>query len=331
MAIKQILLASLALTLTTVGIYYLMDNSESTNSNLQSFMTHQRKFNKRYSSKEEMKYRLSIYKNNLDMIRKHNSMGKSWKMGENQFTDLTFEEFQSSYLIEEPIKNTVTKDAVPNLECGNVDWRKKGKVSRVKDQGSCGSCWAFSTTGSLESAYAIFKDENLEFSEQELVDCTQPYGNYGCNGGYMNLAYDYILKSKITLEADYPYRGVDQNCKNPATVRHDIKSYNFIDPIDVNGLMTATTNQPVASLIEVTEDFMHYSSGIYTNNSSSCGKSLNHAILVVGFFVDTVNSYFIVKNSWAETWGENGYIRVKIGSGTGTCGLANKYDTYPVL
>lgn len=331
MAINQIIIASVALAIVTIGMFYLANDEIEPGNHMQRFTVHQQRFNKRYTSKDEMKFRFGVYKKNLDRIDKHNKQASSFKMGENAFTDLTFEEFKRGYLSSTPIKNSVTFDSVPNLECGNVDWRRKNAVSRVKDQGNCGSCWAFATTGSLESAYTIFKNQNLELSEQELVDCSQEEGNYGCNGGYMSLGFDYILKKNISLEENYAYTGKNGTCQTSQGTKYSVAGYKKIDPVDVNGLMSAVTIQPTTALIEIRDDFIHYSSGIYTNNDSGCGGSLNHAVLVVGFFVDTVGSYFIVKNSWSDKWGEDGYIRIKIGRGSGICGLANENDVYPSL
>ena len=313
----------------TAGLYMLLNAPADKKDYLKGFMEHKRKYNKLHATKEDLEYRFSVYVDNMKFIEEQNAQGKSFTLGENHFSDLTFEEFSQKYL-SKPIPHSFKMHHFGTMEEGEVDWVKKGKVTRVKNQQACGSCWAFSAIGSLESAYAIFKDKNIELSEQELVDCSFEYGNNGCHGGLMNHAFDYVDDNKVATEDDYGYKGREGTCKaDQYTEKYGLNSYNAIDPVDVTGLAKVLSNQPVSVAIEVQRDFMHYTGGIYSN--SSCGYSLNHGVLAVGYKNTADEKYFKVKNSWGAAWGEQGYIRVAIGSGSGTCGIANEADVYPVL
>jgi len=330
MAIKTFLLASLAIAAATTAIYLSFSAPVNNKTYLNSFMEHKKKYNKLHANREDLEYRYSVYVDNMKFIEEHNSKGKSYILGENQFSDLTFEEFSQKYLTQ-PIDNEVKLNHRSQLKDGQVDWVSQGKVSRVKNQQACGSCWAFSTIGALESAFAIQKNINVELSEQELVDCSSSYGNNGCNGGIMSLAFDYIQDNKVSTEKDYVYTAADDDCKaEEYTEKYGINSYNVIDPIDVTGLVTALEKQPVSVAIEVRRDFMHYTSGVYVSDSS-CGNALNHGVLAVGYKNTGGESYFKVKNSWGSAWGESGFIRMAIGSGSGTCGIANETDVYPLV
>ena len=226
----------------------------------------------------------------------------------------------------------------------SVDWTEKGVVTPVKDQGQCGSCWSFSTTGALEGAYAIKTGELASFSEQQLVDC-DTLGNggkdHGCNGGLMDNAFHWIMKNDgLCLETDYPYVSGSTKtagpCKTSCKVVQGSDIETFVD-IKANSdeeFVTALTRQPIAVAIEADQrEFQLYKSGILTSN---CGTNLDHGVLAVGYGTDTSLGleYYKVKNSWSETWGEAGYIRLARGSnynaGKGQCGILME-ASYPVV
>jgi C1A family cysteine protease len=332
MAFKEIMLAALAITTTIFAVHLLKDSKTPVaNNDLMAFHAYNRKHGKSHGSKEEFAYRFAIYQDNKKYIDAHNKKSSTFTLGENKFADLTFEEFASKYLSHKTIKNNVFGLRTPLLNEGAVvDWREKGIVTRVKNQGACGSCWAFAATGALESAFALKTKELIEFSESELVDCSGDYGNEGCNGGEMNSAFDYVKDHKIGLESDYPYRPVTGKCHKDETKRREtIKSYTSIQPADVNGLINAIKITPVSVGIEVQRDFQLYKGGIFSSSNKHCGEDLNHGVLAVGFNTTAETPFFIVKNSWGESWGEHGYIRVAIGTGSGTCGIASTDDAYP--
>jgi len=335
MAFKEVLLAALAITSTALALYMFQGSASVTQKeHLDSFLQFNKRFGKIHGSQSELEYRYSIYLDNKKFIEEKNAQNLSFTLGENNFADLTFEEFASKYLSHTIIRNKVFrgKNMKRVFLDGGKDWRKEGKVAPVKNQGACGSCWAFSAIGSLESAYAIKNGEIQTFSEMELVDCSGEYGNNGCNGGLMSNAFDYIKDNQIGLSADYPYRPVQGHCHaDKSKTRISITDYSPISPVDVDGLVSAINNQPVSVAIEVRRDFQLYKGGIYTSDDS-CGESLNHGVLAVGYSAaGNGDDFFVVKNSWGESWGEQGFVRMAIGSGSGTCGIANEADVYPTL
>lgn len=164
-----------------------------------------------------------------------------------------------------------------------IDWAAQGKVQKVKDQKNCGSCWAFSAVGALESAYAIFKTVDVpNLSEQELVDCSNPYGNQGCNGGLMNLAFDYVLDNKLNTENDYPYKGRNQGCDDSKKGHgaYGLKKCVKVEP-NVQGLINALTQQPISVAMTVEYSFMFYDSGVL--DPWFCDDEVDHGVLAVGF------------------------------------------------
>lgn len=332
MRIHTLMLFTILVTLTT--LLYLKGVREDKNNEkkeiLKKFMEFKNKFKKTHPTDEEFLYRLKIFSSNLKMVNHINSLNLSYKLELNKYSELTFEEFKAIYLSpisEKPQFETQTS----SLKKSSKDWRKSQDVSKVKNQMECGSCWAFSTTGSLESAYSIFKKKKIDLSEQELVDCSKGYGNYGCNGGMMYLAYDYIRDRGIGISKEYPYSGIEGKCGVEKTSeRYHVGAYKQIQPINVLGLVQALDQQPVSAAIEVMEDFRFYKEGIYTRND--CGQNLNHGVLVVGYFSESdqpEENYFIVKNSWGEDWGDSGYIKMQIGNDNGICGIANHTDIFP--
>jgi C1A family cysteine protease len=333
MAFKEVLLAALAITSTALALYMIQGEKLTQKDHLQSFMSFNRKFAKEHGSREEMEFRYAIYADNKKFIEQRNKQVKTFKLGENHFADMSFEEFASKYLSKnaQPNKVFYGKSLKLSLSEGEKDWRAENKVTEVKNQGACGSCWAFSTIGSLESAYAIKNNELKHFSEMELVDCSGSYGNQGCNGGLMANAFEYVKEHGVGLSSDYPYRPIQGKCHADSTKeRITISEYKPISPVDVDGLISALEVNPVSVAIEVRRDFQLYHSGVYTADES-CGSALNHGVTAVGYSSKNGEGYFIVKNSWGESWGESGFVRMEIGSGSGTCGIANEADVYPVL
>ncbi|XP_070687246.1 pro-cathepsin H-like [Pempheris klunzingeri] len=283
--------------------------------------------NKTYST-NEYNERLQIFTENKRRIDKHNAGNHSFTMGLNQFSDMTFDEFKKAFLWSEPQNCSATKGnyiSSNGPHPDSIDWRKKGKyVTDVKNQGSCGSCWTFSTTGCLESVTAINTGKLTPLSEQQLVDCAQDFNNHGCNGGLPSQAFEYIMYSKgLMTEQDYPYTAYDGKCvykpdMAAAFVKEvmNITAYNEMEMVDAVG-----TLNPVSFAFEVTSDFMQYSQGVYT--STECHNTtdkVNHAVLAVGYGKENGSPYWIVKNSWGTRWGIDGYFLIE--RGKNMCGLA---------
>jgi C1A family cysteine protease len=266
---------------------------------------------------EEEAIRFRIFQGNLKKIREHNAGDYSYKMGVNQFTDLTQTEFEQTYLrpIESP--KVMTVDTVELNALGDVDWRSKGAVTPIKDQAQCGSCWAFSTVGGMEGCVEIASGSLISMSEQQLVDCDKT--SYGCNGGLMTNAYNYIIKhGGICSESAYPYTARTGTCKDTqCTSVATLTGFTNVATGSVTGLQNACNIEPVSIAVDAS-NFASYRSGIFSN----CGTSLNHGITLVGY---VSGQYWICKNSWGAGWGESGYIRLAWGN---TCGIANM-ATYP--
>jgi len=200
----------------------------------------------------------------------------------------------------------------------------------VKNQQQCGSCWSFSTTGSVEGAWALAGNPLVSLSEQQLVDCSTAQGNQGCNGGLMDQAFQFIISNGgICSEASYPYTATGPNtCQTTCENVAHISSYADVATGDENQLKAAVAVQPVSVAIEADQQvFQLYSSGVLTD--SGCGTQLDHGVLVVGYGTDaSAGPYWKVKNSWGASWGENGYIR--IARGTNECGVATE-PSYPIV
>jgi len=298
-----------------------------TDSSLGAFNDFKTQFSKQYKSAAEEALRFNIFQQNLAFINQHNAEfaagQQTYTVGVNQFADLSKTEYAAMYLRpfnSTRVRNEVVLPEVPNA--GSVDWRTKGAVTPVKDQGQCGSCWAFSTTGSTEGAHAIKTGSLVSLSEQQLVDCSGAEGNQGCNGGLMDYGFEYIIKNKgITTEAAYPYTARDGVCKKSQTPAATLTGYTDVPHNSEAQLLAAVTQQPVSVAIEADQSgFQFYKSGVFTG---PCGTQLDHGVLAVGYGTQGSTDYWIVKNSWGVSWGLQGYILMARGHGaSGLCGIA---------
>lgn len=316
------------------GIFLLADDGQTASVSEESvgaFRQFVREYNKNYSSLEESNYRLGVFHTNLLTIQEHNQKGLSWKMGVNKFADLTWEEFQKGYLIQDPEPNEPFDGPVPELGAEEKDWVKEGKVTPVKDQGQCGSCYAFGGMASIESAWAMHTGNLTAFSEKEIIDCSNDWGNTGCKSGYIEEVYNYVIDEGISKLSDYPYQPKAEKCTVDKTkARFGLVSYNRIKPIDMSGFYNALKQQPISFCFDCRKDFHLYNSGVY-KGEDGCGTAKNHCMLATGwgFDKDLKSAYIRTKNSWGLTWGEKGFVRFYLKGGSGTCGMANRLSTFP--
>ncbi|XP_027182057.1 zingipain-2-like, partial [Coffea eugenioides] len=298
---------------------------------------------KTYPSEEEKQYRLRVFEDNYDYVTKHNSLANStYTLSLNAFADLTHHEFKAKYLgfsasadglirLNRGSSSIGASGAVGKYDIpSSLDWRNKGTVTNVKDQGSCGACWAFSATGAIEGINEIVTGSLVSLSEQELIDCDRSYNN-GCNGGLMDYTYEFVVKNGgIDTEQDYPFKGRDGTCNSNKLKRRVVSIDGYIDvpPNNEQELLQAVAAQPVSVGICGSErGFQLYSGGIFTG---PCSTSLDHAVLIVGYDSKNGADYWIVKNSWGTSWGINGYIHIirNSGNSAGVCGI-NMMASYP--
>ncbi len=290
------------------------------------FLKYVAKYGKSYGTKEEFEFRAEAFKKTLAALSEENSKNdNTFRFGVNKFADWTPSEFKR-ILSYKPLRGSKTA-AVPaeNVSIPDaIDWRSQGKVNPVKDQGQCGSCWAFSAVGAMESRFAIKVGTLLSLSEQQLVDCAGgTYGNMGCDGGDMGTAMQYAHDYGMELESDYPYHAVDQTCAWDKTKATHAKPTGVVNVATNNAqaLKTAIAEGPVSVAIEAdTFVFQFYSGGIL--NSKSCGTNLDHGVVAVGYGADASGKpYYIVRNSWGSSWGVGGYVNIAIVDGAGICGI----------
>lgn len=293
---------------------------------------------------EDFSKRMEIFCDNLEFIDTHNARNKTYTLGLNAFAHLTHEEFLNTYTTSaftRPRFGGAFRTALPRTGLrsagtvsapASIDWVSKGAVTPVKDQGQCGSCWSFSTTGSMEGAYFVKYGTLTSFSEQELVDCSSPL-NHGCNGGLPDRAFRWIENNGgLCSEDAYPYvsgttlkAGTCSNSKCEPVKGSQVSGWTDLDTTN-QAMVNALAVQPVSIAIEADQRaFQFYSGGVFP--ASECGNNLDHAVLAVGY--DSVS--YRVKNSWGTSWGDNGYIYLeksdaaeKVG---GTCGMLMEAST----
>jgi len=258
-------------------------------------------------------YRFGVYVANKMHIEEENMKPNTYSLGENQFMDLTREEFIDTYLtlvsdIEVPEVQTPVDINDANFKA--INWVTAGGVSPIKNQGSCGSCYAFSVTGAIESAELIQKTGTSVFAEQQIVDCSRAMGNLGCNGGSLLATYQWVKKWGIDEEKNYPYTAKDGTCKHKDGKFH-IEKYHMLNPGMCKEFAEALKTGPVSVAVDAS-NWHFYKEGIFSN----CGFALNHGVLIVG--VDDEGNW-LVKNSWDSSWGEKGFIRLAHGDTCGIC------------
>ncbi|XP_054749842.2 procathepsin L-like [Lytechinus pictus] len=296
-----------------------------------------------YHSDVEENRRGKIWKENLEIVLEHKvkfDEGKvSYELGMNQFADMTNEEFvrmmtgfRHNVTSKVPSGSTFLPPSYAELP-KQVDWRTKGYVTPVKDQKQCGSCWAFSATGSLEGQHFKKTSKLVSLSEQNLVDCSGPEGNEGCNGGLMDQAFQYIIDAHgIDTEASYPYKAVDGQCHfKKSDVGATVTGYTDVTSGSEKALQKAVAHEgPISVAIDASHmSFQLYKSGVY--NEPACSSTLlDHGVLAVGYgSTSDGTDYWIVKNSWGESWGMKGYLWMSRNKNN-QCGIATQ-ASFPLV
>jgi len=276
---------------------------------------------------DEFQNRYSIWKGNHQWVKEFNARADvSFTVGLNEFADLTNEEFNRLYKGLQKVRLDVPASplqadvsALPS----SVDWRTKGIVTGIKNQGQCGSCWSFSTTGSLEGAHALNTGTLVSLSEQNLVDCSGSQGNQGCDGGLMTQAFEYIISNGgIDTESSYPYTAQDGTCQyNAANCGSKLASYVNVASGSESDLQAKVAQGPTSVAIDASQNsFQLYSGGVYYEPACS-STSLDHGVLAVGYGTTGGQDYWIVKNSWGSSWGMSGYILMSRNRNN-NCGIA---------
>ena len=281
---------------------------------------------------QENTYRLQVFYQNLKQIQAVNQAQKDYTLAINKFSDLTQEEFLAKFTgnVQSLAGFTATKHKPlqPVNLPEEVDWRTKGVLTAVKNQAHCGSCWSFSSIGSVEALNGINGGKVTQFSEQQLIDCSHSFGNNGCNGGHIFNGVAYIKYNGIETEEHYPYRMEMRQCRaNPANTFYRIEDYVVVPDYDNDQLKIAVAQQPVSVGVDATT-LKQYKTGIITEG----GQEMNHAVLLVGYGTTKEGQkYWIAKNSWGPDWGEKGYFKVvRIdGKGPSPCGISRQ-NVYPV-
>jgi C1A family cysteine protease len=303
------------------------------------FGNYMKQYGKEYNS-ESLFYRFQVFRQNFDFIHTENqATDHAYVLAVNEFTDMTHEEFVSTKMGYKYVRNpyirsknapkTVISSRLPSLP-DSVDWVAAGAVTEVKDQGKCGSCWSFSTTGAVEGCTFINAGVLTSLSEQQLIDCSSAEGDNGCSGGSMDDAFEYIIQNGgICSEDDYPYQAVQGECQSTScTAVSSVGAYSDVTAgQEDTSLIAAVAGNPVSVAIEAdSQSFQFYSGGVY--NDTGCGDNLDHGVLIVGYGTDSDSGldYWTVKNSWGPSWGENGFIRIE--RHEDLCGIADQ-PSYP--
>jgi len=298
------------------------------------------KHSKSYGHSTEENWRKKVFLDNSHYIAQHNlrhAKGEStFQMAMNEFGDLLHHEFiavRNGLLRTGKTRHGIMFEEVSGDLPHHWDWRTKGVVTDVKNQGQCGSCWSFSTTGALEGALAIKTKNLVSLSEQNLVDCSTEYGNNGCNGGMMDNAFEYIKENHgIDSEESYPYTAQDGKCKyNPRNKGGSDRGFVDIPAGNETALAFALWKKgPVSVAIDASQrSFQFYHDGVYDEPECS-SESLDHGVLAVGFGSDSDGEeFYIVKNSWDVVWGKKGYIYMSRNK-ENQCGIASS-ASYPLV
>lgn len=308
----------------------------------QAFKNFITKYDRKYSGPEEEARRFKIFEKTYNFIKEENAKVKTFFLVINEFADQAGEEFNSTHFGMTAPPSGKLWAGLPRLGVDHysgaplpesVDWVEKGAVNPVKNQGTCGSCWAFSTVAALEGAWQLKSGKLVSLSEQQLVDCVTEES--GCSGGSMDPAFKYLKEHNACLESSYAYtQKKSPTCLESKTCKvgipkGEVTGFYDVPVDDTKALMEAVAQQPVSVGIEADQAaFQQYGGGIITKK---CGKNLDHGVVIVGYGTESGVDYWKVRNSWGDKWGEKGYVRIERGvKGDGECGI-KAMASYPTF
>lgn len=328
MVLFPILAPESAKKLSSIASMYASNDDAAVTAAFEEFMV---AYKKEYATKKEREIRKQQFSENYRRIMEHNSQpDKNFELGINQFADYSMDEVKELFLSKSEFVEAANYEQELQIdakseELRDIDWVEKGKVSPVKDQGPCGSCWTFSSIAAVESLYAIKKGVSpINFSEQQLVDCCKSIYSDGCNGGERWNAFEYISNAGIALREKYPYLGYDDVCKKDIETVFKISGFYNITPDDNSELAGKLLEAPVSVGVNVVFNFLFYKKGVLDKGCSS--DEINHGVVAVGVNLTAPIPYYKIKNSWGPNWGDNGYILIKRSEGKtpGLCAVAHK-------
>ncbi|XP_065221427.1 cathepsin L-like proteinase [Planococcus citri] len=304
--------------------------------NLQKWNSFKVQHTKQYETIEEEERRMKIYLDNEKKIAEHNERfengEETYELGINEFSDLTTQEFNELYLTKIDTNRNTSEDfyildsSMDDAPAGR-NWVQEGKVTRIKNQGSCGSCWAFTSAAAIESHVAIRNSRLVDLSPQNLVDCVREC--HGCNGGHQKYAFDYIRRNRgIAKEASYPYRGQQGYCRYNSYFRGaTIQGYRSVEANENVIKQVVGTIGPVAATLDARMLHQYRSGVLQRSECQNQRGTATHAIVIVGYGRQSGMDYWLVKNSWGTSWGMNGYFL--IARNVNMCGIANDID-FPI-
>jgi len=348
---KSLLIAATAALLVVGAVHFVSEQNEEVRKLRDltiepAWVAWKQTYSKSYGTDSEETYRKAVFARNYQYVAESNAdKTKTYTLELNKFADLEGEEFRRMYTSGDKIRRADHGENVVELpdveQATGIDWVARGKITEVKNQGQCGSCWAFSTTGALEGRYAVAQNAApVELSEQELVDCSTQ--NNGCSGGLMDYGFAYVASHNgLCLEKNYGYTAREGNCHSSSCGSRSAANHSYADvgKYDEDGMKKAVAGGPVSVAIEADQKvFQLYKGGVLTG--SECGYQLDHGVLVVGYGTDNGTDFWKVKNSWGGSWGESGYIRLQRNSHVhcnifgfhcaGVCGISTQ-PSYPTF
>jgi len=320
-----------AALLLIFGLVFFACATENETEQKRMFINYVRDFSKHYNSKEELAASYANFKETLDRIQRLNATSKGAIYGLNKFSDMSAADFRTKYMMPKGVlsSNAVNPIATPKgfTAPTSWDWRVQGKVTPVKDQGQCGSCWAFSVTENIESVWMISQGSSsiAPLSPQQIVDCDS--SDSGCNGGDPPTAYQYVINAPgLETNAAYPYQGADGSCQfQQSSVLATIGGYRYATTAgDEQTLANNLVAWSPLSICVDASNWQDYNGGVMT--AADCGgTSLDHCVQLVGYDTTQNPAYWIVRNSWSASWGISGYIWLS--QGENTCGLTQEATT----